>query len=75
MLPICGMLVLNHGEIRCNPEKFANIKPFINKQNWDEINYASKIDDQKTSEKNNSTTAIRVEPSLSKNTHFFYLFQ
>lgn len=48
MLPICSMLVLNHGEIRCNREKLANIKPFTNKQNWDEIKYASKIDDQKT---------------------------
>ena len=71
MLPICSIFVLNYGEIKCNPERFSNIEPFIDKQNWDGINYALKIDDQKTSEKNNSTTAVRVEISLPKNTQSF----
>ena len=44
MFPTCSMLPLNHGEINSTPEKFANIKPFINKYHWDGINYPSKID-------------------------------
>ena len=36
----------------------SSIKPSINKYNWEEINYPSKIDDWKTFEKNNLTIAI-----------------
>ena len=40
------MLTLKHGEIKCNPEIFSNIKPpFINKYHWDGIKYPSTIDD------------------------------
>ena len=42
---------LNCEEIQWNPEKFWNIKLFINKHNWKGINYSSKIDDWKTSKK------------------------
>ena len=34
-----------------NPEIISNIKPFINKYNWDKIKYPSKIDDWKIFEK------------------------
>ena len=37
-------------------QKEFQIKPFVNKYNWKGINYPSKIDDQKTFEKNNPTT-------------------
>ena len=36
---------LNYEEIKQNPERVSNIKPFINKYNWSGINYPSKIDD------------------------------
>ena len=38
-------VALNYEEIKWNPERFSNIKPFINKYNWKGINYPSKIDD------------------------------
>ena len=44
-------VALNYEEIKWNPEKVPNIKPFINKCNWTRINYSSKIDDLKTFEK------------------------
>ena len=36
----------------------SNIKPFVNKDNWEEMSYPSKIDDWKTFEKNNPTIAL-----------------
>ena len=41
-------------------EKVSIIKPFINKYNWEGINYPSKIDDWKTFEKNNQTIALNI---------------
>ena len=38
-------------KIKWNPERVSNIKPFINKFNWEKINYPSKIDDWKKFEK------------------------
>ena len=36
----------------------SNIKRFVNKDNWEEMSYPSKIDDWKTFEKNNPTIAL-----------------
>ena len=36
---------LNYEEIESHPERVSNIKPFINKYNWEGINYPSKVDD------------------------------
>ena len=44
-------VALNYEKIKWNPERFSNIKPFINKYNWKKINYPSKIDDWKRFEK------------------------
>ena len=44
-------VALNYEELKWNPERVSNIKPFINKYNWKVINYSSKIDDWKTFEK------------------------
>ena len=35
-------VALNYEEIKWNPERVSNIKPFINKYNWEKINYPSK---------------------------------
>ena len=51
---------LNYEEIKCNPERDSNIKPFINKYNWKGINYPSKIDYWKTFEKGNLTIALNI---------------
>ena len=37
-------VALNYDKIKWNPERVSNIKAFINKYNWKEINYPSKID-------------------------------
>ena len=43
---------LNHEEIESYPGRVSSVKLFINKYNWERINYPSKID-WKTFEKNN----------------------
>ena len=48
------------GEIELHPERVSNVIPFMNKYNWDRIKYPSKIDDRKTSEKNNETSAFNA---------------
>ena len=53
-------VALSYDEIKCNTERVSNIKPFINKYNWEGINYPSKIDAWKTFEKNNLTIALNV---------------
>ena len=51
---------LNYEEIESHPERVSNIKPFVNKYNWEGINYPSKIDEWKTFEKNNPTVALNI---------------
>ena len=53
-------IALNYREIKWNPERVSNIKPFINKYNWKGINYSTKIDDWKRFEKNNPTIALNI---------------
>ena len=42
------------------PERVSNIKPFINKCNWNGIKYPSKIDEWKAIEKSNLTIALNT---------------
>ena len=53
-------VALNYKEIESHPEGVSNIKPFINKCNWEGICYPSKIDDWKTFEKNNLVIALNI---------------
>ena len=53
-------LASKYGQIKWNPERVSNIKPFKNKYNWNVIKYPSKIDDWKTFEKNNLAIALNV---------------
>ena len=53
-------VALNYEEIKWNPVRVSNIKPFINKYIQKGINYASKIDDWKTFEKNNPTIVCNI---------------
>ena len=53
-------VALNYEEIKWNPKKVSNIKPFINKYNWKGINNPSKIDVWKTFEKNNWTIILNI---------------
>ena len=51
---------MNHDEIKKDPQRITNIKPFINKCNWEGINFTSEKDDWKTFENNNVTIALNV---------------
>ena len=42
------------------PAKTSKIKPFINKYNWNEMKYPSKIDESKKFKKNNPTIALNL---------------
>ena len=50
----------NYQEVKWNPERVLNIKPFINKYKWKGINHPLKIDDWKTFENNNPTIALNI---------------
>ena len=43
-----------------HPESVSYIKPFINKYNWEGINYPSEVNDWKRFEKNNPTIALKI---------------
>ena len=51
---------LNHEEIGKNPERITTIKPFINRQKLEEINFPSKEDDWEKFEKNNVTIFAKI---------------
>ena len=53
-------VAFNYGETESRPERVSSTKPFVNKYNWEGINYPSKIDDWKTFEKNNPTIALNI---------------
>ena len=55
-----GTVALNYEEIESYPETVSNIKPSMNKYNWEGINNPSKRDDWKTFEKNNLTIALNI---------------
>ena len=51
------MVILNYEETESPPERVSNIKAFINKYNWKEINYWSKI-------KNNDWKMLKISQQL-----------
>ena len=53
-------VVLNHKEINRDSQGISKIKRFVKKYNWNGIKCSSKIDDWKTSQKNNPTIALNV---------------
>ena len=68
MFSIRGNSCIKLWRNKWSPEAFLNIKPFVNKHNWDGTKYPSKIDDWKTFVKNNPTTALNV--CLSKKSKY-----
>ena len=53
-------IALNHEEIGKKSQRISKIKLFIDKYNWEGVNYQSRKDDRKTFEKNNLTIALNV---------------
>ena len=59
-ISVFNMQQLNYEDIESHPERVSNITPFINKYNWEGINYPSKLGDWKSFEKNNPTMAMNM---------------
>ena len=53
-------IALNREEIKKDKQKITKIKPFINKCNWQGINFPSEKDDWKKCQKNIVTIALNV---------------
>ena len=53
-------IALNFDKIKKDPQKVSNIKPFINKCNWEGMNYPSKTEDWKRFEKNYRVIALDI---------------
>ena len=68
-------VALNHEEIKRHLQRISKIKPFINKYNWNEIKYPSKIHDWKTFEKNNRSIALLILFILKKKKYTLLIFQ
>ena len=65
---------LSYEETGKDRQRIINIKSFINKYNWEGINYPSKKEDWKKFEKNNVTVAINV-CILKKKMYTLLMFQ
>ena len=68
-------VVLNNDEIKNDPQRIAKIKPFINKYNWERINFLSEKDDCKKFEKNNVTIAPNVLHAKNIYIYILLIFQ
>ena len=55
-----AIVPLNFEEIESHLERVSNITQFINRYNWERINYSSKRDDWKEFEKNSPVIALNI---------------
>ena len=53
-------VALNYKEIKNDLQRITKIKPFINKYNWERINFLSQKNDWRKLEKNSVTVALNV---------------
>ena len=53
-------VALNHQNINNHPERVTNIKPSIDKYNWNEIDFPSHRNNWKNFESNNKTIALNI---------------
>ena len=53
-------VALNHQNIENHPERISNIEPFIDKYNWEDIEFPAGIKDWNKFEKNNKTIALNI---------------
>ena len=60
MLSIRYSITLSHEEIRKKSQNITKIKPFINKYNWEGINFPSEKDDCEKFEKNNRKIVLNA---------------
>ena len=67
--------MLNHEAIKKDLQKIKKIKPFINKHNWEGMNFPSEKDDWKNFEKNNVTMALNVFYAKKEKIHPAYVLK
>ena len=60
MLSMCCNSRVKLRRLKEDPQGITKIKPFINKYNWEGINFASQKDDWRKFEKNNVTISLNV---------------
>ena len=53
-------IALNYEQIKKNPQRISNIKPFIDQYNWKEINFPTHCKDWKKFESNNKSIALNI---------------
>ena len=53
-------VALNHQNIENHPERISNINPFIDKYNWNGIDFPAGMKDCKKFERNNKTIALNI---------------
>ena len=51
---------LNYQTIKTNPERISKLKPYINKYNWEGIEFPAGPKDWKKFERNNKTIALNI---------------
>ena len=51
---------LNYQNIETHPERISKLKPYINKYNWEGIDFPAGPKEQKTFERNNKTIALNI---------------
>ena len=62
-------VALNHEKVKKDPQRITKIKLFINKYNWEEINFPTEKNDWKKSEKNTVTISFNdLYNKIKKNT-------
>ena len=58
MFSICSYLALNLDKIKKKPRRVSKIKPFIEKYNWEDIDFPSTSKDWKNFESNNEVAYL-----------------
>ena len=66
---------LNPEEIQKDPQRITKIKLFINKYNWEGINFSSEKDDWKKIGKNNVTIAFNDLYAKKRKKYILLMFQ
>ena len=56
----CLTVALNHQNIENHPERISNIKPFIDRYNWEGIEFPAAIKDWEKFGQNNETIALII---------------
>ena len=67
--------MLNYEKIKRDPQRITKVKPFLNKCNWEGINYLSEKDDWKKFEENNVTMAVNVLYAKKEKKYILLMFQ